>query len=190
MNGLRFGWIDADAGYGKGPEFCLELHKREHLFVVDVHSDFSIYLEEPKPVSSQRSKCGQRPKRWKTDEDIFDVKTFLNALRFDNQPVIRLRDTTRGQLTVKSVRLPVWIWDSTTSQSHRFFLLAPRTVGDTSQTKVSLCNAAETIDQKTLAWVQFQRYWVEMRLKMPRVNAAWPIIRCENGVPGITTWRW
>lgn len=160
-NGLRFGWVGADAGYGKGPGFCLELHKRKHLFVVDVHSDFSLYFEEPKPVPSAGSKQGQQPKHWKTDEDRFDVKWFVNNISLKNQPVITLRDTTRGKLTVKSVRMPVWVWDSYAGQGHRFFLVVTQTVGDASQTKVSLCNVPESMDQKTLAWMQFQRYWVE-----------------------------
>ena len=161
LNGLHFGWVGADAGYGKGPGFCLELNKRNQIFVVDVHSDFSIYLEEPKPVSSGTSKRGRQPKHWKTDEDRFEVEWLVKGISLENQPVITLRDTTRGKLTVKSVRLPIWVWDSTTGQGHRFFLLVTQTVGDTSQTKVSLCNAPETMDQKTLAWMQFQRYWVE-----------------------------
>lgn len=161
-NGLRFGWVGADAGYGKGPGFCLELHKRNHLFVVDVHSDFSIYLEEPKPIPSGSGKSGQQPKNWKTDEDRFEVEWLVNGIRLTNQPLITLRDTTRGKLTVKSVRLPVWVWDSNTGKGHRFFLLVTQTVGgESSQTKVSLSNAPETMEQKTLAWMQFQRYWVE-----------------------------
>jgi SRSO17 transposase len=51
LNRLQFGWVGADAGYGKGPGFPLELHRRQLQFVVDVHSDFPVYLEEPKPRS-------------------------------------------------------------------------------------------------------------------------------------------
>lgn len=162
QNGLQFGWVGADAGYGKGPGFCLELHRRQQCFVVDLHSDFSIYLEEPKPhFSVTTSSRRHKPTCWRTDEDRFEVKTIVDALNFDNQPIITLRATTRGPLTVKSVRLPVYVWDSKSGQGHRFFLLVTQTVGGNPQTKVSLCNAPETMDQKTLAWMQFQRYWVE-----------------------------
>jgi hypothetical protein len=89
------------------------------------------------------------------------VKTLVDAINFENQPVLKLRDTTRGPLTVKSVRLPVFVWDSNSGQGYRFFLLVTRTVGGSPQTKVSLCNALESTDQVTLAWMQLQRYWVE-----------------------------
>ncbi len=162
LNRLNFGWVGADAGYGKGPGFCLELHRRQLQFVVDVHSDFPIYFEEPKPrVSASAKSRKDLPKRWRTGEDRFEVKTLVDAINFENQPVLKLRDTTRGPLTVKSVRLPVFVWDSNSGQGYRFFLLVTRTVGGSPQTKVSLCNALESTDQVTLAWMQLQRYWVE-----------------------------
>jgi len=89
------------------------------------------------------------------------VKWLVNGISLKNQPVITLRDTTHGRLTVKSVRMPVWVWDSNTGQGHRFSLVVTQTVGEASQTKVSFCNAPESMDQKTQAWMQFQRFWVE-----------------------------
>ena len=48
-NGLRFGWVGADAAYGKGPGFCSALDEMGETFVVDVHSDFHVYLNDPQP---------------------------------------------------------------------------------------------------------------------------------------------
>lgn len=159
QNGLQFGWVGADAGYGKGPGFCLALNQRQQCFVVDLHSDFSVYLEEPKPTTSNCQ--GYQSARWCTDAERFEVKAIVDALKFDRQPIIKLRTTTRGPLNVKSVRLPVFVWDDKSGQAHRFFLLVTQILGANPQTKFSLCNAPETIDQKTLAWMQLQRYWVE-----------------------------
>ncbi len=56
-NGLRFGWVGADAGYGKGPGFCIALDDMGETFMVDVHSDFGVYLEDPQPyISTTKSK--------------------------------------------------------------------------------------------------------------------------------------
>ena len=52
QNRLRYAWVGADAGYGKGPGFCIELARMGETFVVDLHSDFPIYLEDPKPGSA------------------------------------------------------------------------------------------------------------------------------------------
>lgn len=161
QNGLQFGWVGADAGYGKGPGFCLASNQRKQCFVVDLHSDFPIYLEEPKPHVPPANNQGYQPTRWSTDAESFEVRTIVDALKFDRQPVITLRPTTRGPLNVKSVRLPVYVWDDKSGQASRFFLLVTQIMGDNPQTKFSLCNAPETTDQKTLAWMQLQRYWVE-----------------------------
>jgi SRSO17 transposase len=48
-NKLRFGWVGADGGYGKGPGFCIELEKMGERFIIDVHSDVRIYMTDPKP---------------------------------------------------------------------------------------------------------------------------------------------
>jgi hypothetical protein len=43
-----------DAGYGKGPGFCLELDRMGERFVVDLNSDFPIYLEDPWPYLPEK----------------------------------------------------------------------------------------------------------------------------------------
>lgn len=102
-NGLQFGWVGADGGYGKGPGFCIALDQMGEDFVVDLHSDFRVYLEDPQP----------------------------------------------------------YIPEKTSRKGPKFTLLAPQTLGPKPETKISLCKAPETIELKTLAWRQLQRYWVE-----------------------------
>jgi SRSO17 transposase len=49
--GLRFGWVGADAGSGKGPGFMDALEDMGKPFVADVHSDFRVYREDPRPAA-------------------------------------------------------------------------------------------------------------------------------------------
>src|SRR5262249_31592999 len=42
-NGVRFGWVGADAGYGSGPDFLFALADAGHTFLIDVHKSFVIY---------------------------------------------------------------------------------------------------------------------------------------------------
>lgn len=161
-NGLRFGWTGADAGYGKGPGFCVELDRMGERFVVDLHSDFSVYLEDPKPyIPEKASRRGRQFSRYRTDATSYEVKKIVEDLGLSKQPVLKLRKTTRGPLKVRALRLPVYVWDGNSAQTHRFFLVATQTIGGKPETKVSLSNAPETMDLKTLAWMQLQRYWVE-----------------------------
>ena len=54
-NGLRYGWVGADAGYGKGPGFCFALDEIGEAFFIDVHSDFQVYLKDPQPYLPQKA---------------------------------------------------------------------------------------------------------------------------------------
>jgi len=161
-NRLRYGWVGADAGYGKGPGFCIELDRLGESFVVDLHADFPVYLEDPKPYLPERtSKRGRAFTRYRTDAMSHEANAVVDRMNLDDQPVLNLRDTTRGALKVRALRIPVYVWDGESSQANRFFLLATRTVGSAPQTKISLCNAPEAIPLETIAWRQLQRFWVE-----------------------------
>jgi len=162
QNGLRYGWVGADAGYGKGPGFCLELDRMGERFVVDLHSDFPVYLEDPKPYLPEKtSRKGPEFTRYRTDASSIEVKAAVEGLKLCEQPVLKLRDTTRGPLKVRALRFPVYVWDGVSDKACRCLLLATRTTGPKAETKISLSNAPETIPLKTLSWMQLQRYWVE-----------------------------
>jgi SRSO17 transposase len=162
QNRLRHAWVGADAGYGKGPGFCIELDRMGETFVVDLHSDFPIYLEDPKPYIPERTgRRGRTPTRYRTDAKSLEAKTIVERMNLSEQAVLKLRDTTRGPLKVKALRIPVYVWDGESSQASCFFLLATQTVDVSAQTKISLCNAPETTALDRLAWMQLQRYWVE-----------------------------
>jgi SRSO17 transposase len=162
QNGLRYGWVGADAGYGKGPGFCLELDRMGERFVVDLHLDFPIYLEDPRPYLPEKtSRKGPKFTRYRTDASSIEVKAAVEGLKLCEQPVLKLRDTTRGPLKVRALRFPVYVWDREANQACRFFLLATQILGPKAETKISLSNAPETMKLKTLAWMQLQRYWVE-----------------------------
>ena len=47
--GLRYAWVGADGGYGKEPAFLRGLAAMGEVFVVDVHKDQAIYLDDPQP---------------------------------------------------------------------------------------------------------------------------------------------
>lgn len=161
-NGLCFGWVGADGGYGKGPGFCMALDQMGEQFVVDVHSDFRVYLDDPEPyIPKKRSKRGRPFTRYRTDAKSYEVKELVELLQISDQPVLKLRKTSRGPLRVRAVRVPVYVWDGVSCNAKRYFIVATRTLGKNPETKISLSNVAETTELKRLAWMQLQRYWIE-----------------------------
>lgn len=159
---LSFGWVGADAGYGKGPKFCIALEGMGERFIIDVHSDFRIFLEDPKPYLPERPKGrGRKPSTFKTDLKSIKVSEVIESARLKEQPVIHLRGSSRGSLTVRAIKIPVYIWDGSSEKVYQWTLLATQTLGKHPETKISLSNFPEDTSLKDLAYRQRQRYWVE-----------------------------
>src|SRR5689334_15248110 len=59
-NGVRFGWVGADAGYGSGPDFLLALADAGQSFLIDVHKSFVIYGVDPQPRIPGPSSNGRK----------------------------------------------------------------------------------------------------------------------------------
>ena len=161
-NSLRFGWVGADAGYGKGPGFCLSLDEMEETFVVDLHSDFHIYLEDPKPyVPENKNKRGRRFRKYRTDKESVEVGNVVSSLPAGIWKTTTLRDTTRGGLKVQICRLPVYVWDGESERVKGCTLIVTKSLGANPDTKISLTNAPKGTTLRRLGWMQRQRYWVE-----------------------------
>ena len=160
--GLSFAWVGADGGYGKGPGFCMALDRMGERFVVDLHSDFTVYLDDPAPyVPEKRNKRGRQFTRYRTDAKSYEVKEVVELFKLSDQPALKLRKTSRGPLKVRALRVPVYVWDGKSASAKRYDLIATRTLGKKPETKISLSNADETIELQKLAWMQLQRYWIE-----------------------------
>ena len=162
QNGLRFGWVGADAGYGKGPGFCIALDEMSETFLVDVHSDFGVYVDDPMPYVPQKAKGrGRTPVKYQTKQESIEAKKLIATLSPRHWRVMKLRDTTRGQLTVRAARLKVYVWDGESERTHRWQLVVTKTLDNKRDIKISLTNYPPKTSLRRLAFRQRQRYWIE-----------------------------
>jgi SRSO17 transposase len=161
-NGLRYGWVGADAGYGKGPGFCFALEEIGETFVVDVHSDFHVYLKDPKPYLPEKAANRGRPfTKYQSDQKSIEVLDLVNSVPARSWKTMTLRKTTRGVLRVRICRMKVYVWDGESERVHCWDLIVTKSLGSNPDTKISLSNAPERTPLKRLGWMQRQRYWVE-----------------------------
>jgi SRSO17 transposase len=161
-NNLRFGWVGADAGYGKGPGFCFALDEMGETFVVDLHSDFHVYLEDPKPYVPQKTnKRGRTFQKYRTDKESVEVGVVVGSLPAGIWKTKTLRDTTRGGLKVRICSPPVYVWDGESERAKCWTLIVTKSLGSNPDTKISLTNAPKQTTLRRLGWMQRQRYWVE-----------------------------
>lgn len=162
QNGVRFGWVGADAGYGKGLFLCKALDTIGQRFLIDVHSDFHVYLDDPKPYMPKNSnRRGPKYKKYRTDAKSYQVQQLVDDAVLNKEPVFKLRKTSRGDLKIRAFSLPVYVWDGSSEASDRWTMVVTRSLGKKPVTKISLTNAPQDTALKRLAWMQRQRYWVE-----------------------------
>jgi SRSO17 transposase len=160
--GLRYRWVGADAGYGKGPGFCFALEEMGETFMVELHSDFQVYQEDPKPYLPQKAATAGRPfTRYQSDQKGIEVKALLDSLPAGRWKTVTLRKTTRGVLRVRICRLQVYVWDGESEKVKCWTMIVTKSLGRNSDTKISLTNAPKHATLKRLGWMQRQRYWVE-----------------------------
>jgi len=73
QQGIQFAWVGADGGYGKEPAFLRGLDDMDEIFVVDVHKDQLIYLDDPQPVIPPR-KNNQRGRKTGCVAKFFEIR--------------------------------------------------------------------------------------------------------------------
>ena len=161
-NGIRFGWVGLDGGYGKEPWLLRALDGQDEVFVADVHKDQVIYLDDPAPaVPVSDCKGGRKPKLLQAKCEGIRVDKWLAEQPKEVWQRVTLRDTTRGKLKVEIICRRVWVWDRAEDAGHCWHLVVRREINSPETIKFSLSNAPANTLPERLAFMQGQRYWVE-----------------------------
>lgn len=161
--GLNYGWVGADAGYGKGLGFMQALDELGETFMVDVHSDFRMFLKNPKPVVPSKSEHarGRTPIRSVVELPAHRVDTWIKSQPQSAWKKVPVRDATKGTLYYEVFTKQVWLWEKDTPNCYQWHLVVRRNTQSKTDIKYSLCNAPKGTDIVTLAKMQAQRYWIE-----------------------------
>jgi SRSO17 transposase len=160
--GVRFEWVGADGLYGNAPELLRALDDDGERFMVDVHSDQHIYLDDPKPTIPAEGNTGGRPRTRRVAQS--GALTVAHWVQSQGEVAWRrraLRDGTKGKLEIEVLHRRVWVWDGKEAQARHWHLVVRREVGAPEELKYSLSNAPEKTSLARLAQMQGQRYWVE-----------------------------
>ena len=159
-NGVRFGWVGADAGYGSGPDFLFALADAGHTFLIDVHKSFVIYGVGRQLRIHEPSSNGQKARRLISARESLSVEEFVQACSTKDWRLYSVRQTTRGSLKLRVLRKSVYVWDKQSGQGRRYELLVTENL-DGQDRKYSLTNQKSSTSTQRLSWMQRQRYWVE-----------------------------
>jgi SRSO17 transposase len=160
--GMRFGWVGADAGYGKEPAFLRALDEMNEVFVADVHKSQRIWTERPDLVVPPSKPGRGRPvKTRQASAAPVTVEALASGFGAGDWLRCELRDSTRGALRVDIAHRRVWLWDGEEDAPRCWHLIVRREVKSEKTVKYSLSNAAADTPVLRLAKMQGQRFWIE-----------------------------
>jgi len=161
--GLQFGCVEADGGYGKGLKFMIALDEMGEMFVVDVHCNTRVYLQQPRPYLPEKAPDarGRTPTRYVVDEQPVRVDVWVKRQPQSAWEKQTIRKGTKGTVQYEVLTRRVWVWDQDTENYYHWHLVVRRDAATKSDLKYSLSNAAKDVTAARLAYLQAQRYWIE-----------------------------
>lgn len=140
--GLLYRWVGMDGGYGKEPGQLRTLDQVGETWVIDVHCDQVVYLEDPCPIVPKRRKAkGRAPSRPIAQTRPMRVDQWAAAQSETEWRRVALRESTKGTLTVEVLHRRVWQWDRKESNAHCRHLIVRREIGSPQEIKYTLSNA-------------------------------------------------
>jgi SRSO17 transposase len=179
--GMRFNWIGADAFYGMDPAFLRALDAAGECFVIDVHRDQFIHLQDPKPyVPCPKNKRGRKPTKLITDKPAIRVDAWAAGQSDEAWQTARLRSSTRGELIVQVLHRHVWLWNGKEQQARPWRLIVRRELDKPDEIKYSLSNADDSVSVERLAYMQAQRYWIEFAFQEAKTHCGMADYQVRN----------
>ena len=166
-NGVLFEWLSFDEGYGSKPLYLQGLNDREQLFVGEVPTTFSCWLEKP-PVTEQPYRTrGRTRRRQRLRSDASKPTSVKDLLEqspaLSNQPWVRyhVKDGQKGPIVWEAKQIRVVMKNADGLPGIDLHLIVARNMLDVNEVKIFVSNAPPETDVSTLLLVAFSRWRVE-----------------------------
>jgi SRSO17 transposase len=162
--GIRFDWVDADGLYGNDFEFADALDQLGEVFVLEVHSNQKIYLEEPEiHIPKDLGKKGRKPSLPKSKQQSVQVRQYVAGCQQSYWNEFTIRETTKGPLRCQALVRKIWVWDGESLKAKERLLIIKKTkISNGFEYKYALTNAKENqFSWEDLIQMQSQRYFIE-----------------------------
>lgn len=167
--GISFDFISGDGYYGNDANLARTINRMGIIYMLDIHSDQTIYTEQPQlELPKRKSTKGREPKTLKPTTKGISVKQYIESLSEKDFQTLTVRNTTKGKLKGDYHFVRVYIWDKDTNAVEPRLLQVRRTIqkDGTAEVKYSFTNAnLEQYTPEALAYMQAQRFFVEHCIK-------------------------
>lgn len=164
--GVSFDFINGDGLYGHGFELMKGIAALSKHYVLDIHSNTTIYLEEPRirVPENEPGLRGRKHTKLKPDIKGINVGKYRESLMDNEFKKARIRKTTKGWLEAYIHIREVWVWDEANQAEMpmKQTLIIRKPIHKKDKLKHSLSNIPigdQSIEQ--FAFMQAQRFWIE-----------------------------
>ena len=164
--GIHFDFVNGDGLYGNGYEFSKGIKALGKKYVLDVHSNQRIFLQEPVIAVPERAanQRGRIATNLKATTPGMSILEYNNTLRNSDFIKVKIRKSTKGWLTARIHVKELWVWDESNGDKQAFkqTLVIKRPIHKKDKLKFALSNIPKQEQSIELfAFMQAQRFWVE-----------------------------
>ena len=166
--GITFDYVGADGLYGNDAAFAREINNMGLVYMLDIHSDQQIFLEEPELYLPERKTAkGPSPKKIKAITAHTTACKYMGSLESADWKAIDIRHSAKGVLKGFFHFRTVYIWDKNTNTvENRLLVVSKRKTKNGEEIKYSFTNASlGQYTEQAIAYMQAQRFFVEHSFK-------------------------
>lgn len=168
-NGVTFDWLTFDEGYGSKPLFLQGLDGRGQLFVGEVPTTFSCWLQAP-PITDRTYRRGGRGRHRKTPRlrsdappasSVKDLLEHSSVFRDQSWVQYYIKDGQKGPIVWEAKHARIVMKGDDGLPGLELHLIVARNVLDPNEIKFFVSNAPPETEVSTLLLVAFSRWRVE-----------------------------
>jgi SRSO17 transposase len=164
-----FDFVSADGFYGNDAKLSRRIDEAGYLYMLDIHSDQTIYLSYPElHVPSRKSARGRTPQKLKASTEGTTACEYMQTLQPGRWQEITVRNTAKGVLTSFYHFANVWIWNKAVDRADPRLLVIRKTYTPKGEEEINYSFTNDNLDQYTpqgLAYMQAERFFVEHSIK-------------------------
>ena len=167
--GSCFDYVGGDGYYGNSIEFAEAIEAKCYVYMLDIHSNLTIYLEKSEiEIPQAKGNRGRKPSKAKPVAKATRADKYMSELSEEDWMPLEVRNTTKGILKGDYHFRTVYIFDEDNHRMLRRLLVIRRTVSKKGdyEYKYSFTNAnLEQYTREGIAYMQAQRFFVEHCIK-------------------------
>lgn len=166
--GVEFDYVGGDGYYGNSPELLRSIEDMGYIYMLDIHSNLTIYTEKAEigiPASTGR---GRTPSKERPLAEGIRADKYMAGLTCKEWHHLQVRNTAKGKLTGDYHFRKVYVWDQEYGCMAVRLLVIRRTKTKKGEYEYKYSFTNANLDQYTwegIAYMQAQRFFVEHCIK-------------------------